>query len=78
MQLEPYRTQQLAYDYEERKPIASVYPDEILELCYLVTPDSPTGLPVNLEEVLDITEQAKPELVKDRRFQHLLDLIESA
>ncbi|CAH8214143.1 hypothetical protein VAEKB19_3880034 [Vibrio aestuarianus] len=55
-----------------------MYPDEILELCYLVTPDSNTGLPVNLEDALDLIEQAKPELVKDRRFQHLLDLIESA
>lgn len=78
VQLEPYWTQQLTYKFEQGKPIASVYPDEILELCYLVTPDSTTGLPVNLEEVLDLIEQAKPELVKDRRFQHLLDLIESA
>ncbi|KJF94106.1 SIR2 family protein [Photobacterium angustum] len=78
VQLQPYWTQPLTYSHRDQTPIASAYPDEILELCYLVTPNGTTGLPANLEEVLDLIEQAKLELVKDRRFQHLLDLIESA
>ncbi|MGD8115382.1 hypothetical protein [Vibrio sp. TRT 29B02] len=78
VQLDPYWTQQLTHDYGQEEPITSAYPDEILELCYLVTPDTTIGLPIYLEDVLDLIEQAKPELVKDRRFQHLLDLIESA
>lgn len=68
---------ELTYDCKDRMPLATAYPEEILELCSLVTPNNSTGLPVHLEDVLELIEQAKPELVKDKRFQSLLDLVES-
>ncbi|MEZ9657463.1 hypothetical protein AB4277_22700 [Vibrio splendidus] len=69
---------ELTYDGQDRVSLATAYPEEILELCSLVTPNNSTGLPIHLEDVLDLIDQAKPGLVKDKRFQSLLDLVESA
>ncbi|MCA3896415.1 SIR2 family protein [Vibrio vulnificus] len=78
VRLDSYWMHELTYDYQDRVPLATAYPEEVLELCSLVTPNNSTGLPVHLEDVLDQIEQAKPGLVKDKRFQSLLDLVESA
>lgn len=78
VQLESHWMHDLTYGYSDETPLATAYPNEILELCSLVTPDNVSGLPTHLEEVLDLIEQASPSLVKDNRFQRLLDLVESA
>ncbi|MCD9510615.1 SIR2 family protein [Photobacterium phosphoreum] len=77
VQLEPHWMHKLTYSYRDETPLAIAYPNEILELCSLVTLDNISGLPIHLGEVLDLIEQASPALVKDKRFQLLLDLAES-
>ncbi|WP_123422848.1 SIR2 family protein [Vibrio crassostreae] len=78
VRLDSYWMHELTYDGQDRVSLATAYPEEILELCSLVTPNNSTGLPIHLEDVLDLIDQAKPGLVKDKRFQSLLDLVESA
>lgn len=59
------------------KPIASQYPEAILQLCSLLTPNDPRYLPYNLKEALEIIEQTQPELSIDKRFIKLTKLLEA-
>ena len=53
------------------------YPDHMLKVMDLVVPDSPVNVPYQLDAVLQMLKEAKPEIVSDPRFTRLELLVAS-
>ena len=53
------------------------YPDHMLEVMDLVVPDSPANVPYQLDAVLQMLKEVKPEIVSDPRFTRLQLLVAS-
>ena len=62
---------------EGGESVAERYPEAMLELLDLVVPDSPADAPHDLAGILDVLMEAKPEIVSDRRFARLEELVTS-
>jgi hypothetical protein len=56
-------------------PLTKIYPVEVLGLMAAIVPNSPSDAPVELAEILEIIEEAEPNLTRDPRFFHLSDLV---
>lgn len=52
------------------------FPEDVLELLDAVIPNSVEDSPYDLAQILDLVEESDPNLVSDRRFSRLMDLIE--
>lgn len=52
------------------------YPSDVLELLDAVTLNNAESVPYELAQILDLIEESKPELVSDRRFIRLRNLVE--
>jgi hypothetical protein len=59
-----------------KEPLTIKYPADVLELLDAVIPNSPEDVPYNLAQILDLIEDTDQNLVSDRRFLRLIDLIE--
>ena len=58
------------------QPLTVKFPEEVLELLDAVIPNSIEDLPYELMQILDLIEETDSNLIRDRRFLRLINLIE--
>ncbi|MEO1775650.1 MAG: hypothetical protein AAFS07_11935 [Pseudomonadota bacterium] len=59
----------------DEDPITSRFPAETLELMDLIVPDNPREAPYDLGEVLTLISEERPDLMRDRRYLRLQELL---
>ena len=71
-----YRLYRFSKGTGGEQPLTIKYPEDVLELLGAVVPDSAEDVPYGLDQMLDLIGESDPNLVRDRRFVRLIDLIE--
>jgi len=61
---------------EGEKPLASRFPEEVLDLLDLITLESLSRPSHDLPSILELIAEARPSLTSDRRYLRLVDLVE--
>ncbi|MEM7366770.1 MAG: hypothetical protein AAF525_22365, partial [Pseudomonadota bacterium] len=59
----------------DEEPITSHFPAETLDLMDLIVPDDPREVPYDLGEVLTLISEIRPDLIRDRKFLRLQELL---
>lgn len=69
---------QFIHEFRNEKPICTKHPETTLDLINRITPQTLSRLPSELQQVLALIAETKPELTSDPRYLRLIDLVEAS
>jgi hypothetical protein len=76
METEQHPFYRFTREYDAQTPLSAQFPEDVLDLVNVVTPNSSTRSSYDLPKILTVIIETDPELASDHRYLRLIDLVE--